>query len=188
MKRGFTSPFPRNGSASGNWRWTLTRAVGSALAIALAAGCGGDSKPTVFSNPHPEPAHSHDRGKMMLVDAGPYHAGLTAHLSQKEGNELDVLIETADADPKPVPLPVGRFKATATRAGDRKAYPLEFEPAPKDERAGDPEGTCSHFTAKAPWVRHADRLTVTAALPLDGKPTEVRWAGFDPKKYAHVDE
>lgn len=166
----------------------MFRLFGLLAAVGCTAGCGGNSKPSVFSNPHTEAPHSHDRGHMLLVDFGPYHAGLTAHLSKKEGNELDILIETADADPKPVPLPVISFAASATRPGDAEPYALMFEPAPKDERMGDPEGKCSHFTAKAGWIKHEDKLTVTATLPLEGKPTEIRWTDFNPKKYAHVDE
>jgi hypothetical protein len=33
-----------------------------------------------------------------------------------------------------------------------------------------------------------DTLTVTATIPIDGKPQPVEWADFRPKKYAHADE
>jgi hypothetical protein len=124
---------------------------------------------------------------MLLADAGHYHAGLAAHLSTKEGNELDVLFETADKEPKPVPLPLTGFKATAKTA-DGKEHVLEFEPAPKNERKDDPDAKCSHFSAKAGWMKHADVLTVTATVDIHGKPTPIEWKGFNPKKYAHHDE
>src|SRR5580658_2009332 len=61
----------------------------------LIGGCKPESKPTVFESKHDEhEQHSHDRGKMMLADFGAYHAGLTAHHSSKEGNELDIVVET----------------------------------------------------------------------------------------------
>ena len=151
-------------------------------------GCKPESKPTVFESKHDEHGHSHERDKMMLGDFGPYHAGLTAHLSKKEGNELDIVFETADKEPKPLPLPLTKLTARATRTGDEKTYTLEFEPAPKDERKDDPDGKCSHFTAKAPWIKHEDMLTVTLITSLDGEEKRVLWLDFNPKKFAHVDE
>jgi hypothetical protein len=155
----------------------------------LIGGCKPESKPTVFESKHDEhEQHSHDRGKMMLADFGAYHAGLTAHLSSKEGNELDIVVETDEKEPKPVPVPQSKLHATASRNGEDKTYTLEFDPAPKDERKEDPEGKCSRFTAKAPWIKHADILTITATIPLNGQEKKVVWVDFNPKKYAHVDE
>lgn len=162
----------------------MRRAAAAALATLAAALCGcPDRKPpaTFQSEPHD---HAHERDKMLLADAGPYHAALTAHLSSKDGNELDVFFETTDAPPKPVPLPLAKFAATAT-AADGTKHALEFEPASKDERQGDPEGKCSHFVAKAPWMKPDDVLTVSATVAIDGKPTAVEWKDFNPKKYAH---
>ena len=143
--------------------------------------------PTVFkSDPH---GHSHERDKMLLADVSKtdYHAALTAHLSDKDGHELDIFFETADDTPNPVPLSVAKFAATATTAGGA-AHPLEFEPAPPEERKGDPAGRCSHFVAKAGWMKRTDALTVTATLDIDGKPAKIEWKSFNPKKYAHHDE
>jgi hypothetical protein len=121
---------------------------------------------------------------MKLADAGHYHAALTAHLSRKDGNELDVFFETADEVPKPVPLPLAAFKAAAkTAAGEDRV--LEFEPAPKDERKDDPDGKCSHFVAKAGWMNPDDVLTVTATVPVHGEPKALEWKDFNPRKYAH---
>src|SRR5262249_50399551 len=83
------------------------------------------------------PEHTHERGKMLIADAGNYHALLTAHLSLKDGNELDIFFETAEEkNPTPVAIPLESFTAYAqTGEGDLKE--LEFECAPARER---PEG------------------------------------------------
>jgi hypothetical protein len=158
-----------------------------AVALVLLAGCGEKPPPAATFKSEPGHGHSHDHGKMLRVDLGKkHHAGLTAHLSQKDGNELDLVFETVAG--KPAPMPLTNVVAKAKRAGDAKDYDLVFEPAPKDERKDDPDGTCSRFTAKAPWMKADDTLTVTATVVVDGKPHPVEWADFHPKKYAHVDE
>jgi len=158
-----------------------------ALVGVFICGCKPENKPTVFENKHDEHEHhSHERGNMMLADFGPYHAGLTAHLSKKEGNELDIVFETVDE--KPQPLPLAKLTAKASISGEEKTYTLEFEPAEKDERKGDPDGKCSRFTAKAPWMKHEQMLTVVLTAPLDGQEKKAIWTDFNPKKYAHVDE
>ncbi len=132
--------------------------------------------------------HTHERGKMMLADAGPYHAALTAHLA-KDGNELDVFIETDNDEPQPVALPLVQIIAKAKRSGDTQEYKLIFEPAPADERPkSETIGTCSHFVAKAPWMTRADMLTVVAELEVKGKLRKVIWGEFSPLKFAHHDE
>src|SRR5437899_1979380 len=58
--------------------------------------------------------HSHVRGKMLIEDVGKHHALLTAHLSSKEGNELDIFFETADEkNPQPVAIPAEPLKGHA---------------------------------------------------------------------------
>lgn len=153
------------------------------VALAL-CGCPQPKPPATFVSD--EHGHSHERDHMKFVDVGdlPYHAGLTAHLSQKDGNELDVFFETADDAHKPVPMSLVNFAAAATTA-DGKQHMLKFEPAPKDERKDDPDGKCSHFVAKAGWMKPDDVLTVTAPLLIDGKHVKVVWKDFNPKKYAH---
>ncbi|HEV3440782.1 MAG TPA: hypothetical protein VG122_25740 [Gemmata sp.] len=153
-------------------------------------GCSKESKPTASENKQDEHAHghNHEQNKMMIEDFGSYHAGLTAHLSKKEGNELDIVFETQDKEPKPVPLPLTKLIAKATRSGDDKTHTLEFEPAEKNERKDDSDGKCSRFTAKAPWIKHEDMLTVTLITTLDGKEKRVVWVDFNPKKFAHIDE
>lgn len=181
----------------------LSVVFAGALGLSL-FGCGGSSAPT----PSPSPAakseshdshatdehshkdgekahgHSHERGKMLIADAGPYHALLTAHLS-KDGNELGIFFETpVDKDPQPVALPLASFAAQAT-TGEGESQTLTFEPAPAEERpAGEKEG-CSHFVAKAPWMKPEDDLLVVAKFTLDGKEVVARWKSFVPKTYAH---
>ncbi|HJZ59632.1 MAG TPA: hypothetical protein VKE74_32100 [Gemmataceae bacterium] len=153
-----------------------------AAVVVFGSGCGGGSG-GVFSSGE----HAHERDKMLLADAGNYHAGLTAHLSSKTGNELDILFETADDAHKPVPLPLTGFTATA-KASDGGEQVLEFKPAPKDERKTDPDGKCSHFVATAAWMKPDDKLTITATVEIDGKKERIEWKDFNPKKYAHVEE
>ncbi|MDB5308604.1 MAG: hypothetical protein JWO38_2806 [Gemmataceae bacterium] len=162
----------------------------AAFAAVVPAGCDTPKPvaPATHRADDDAHGHSHERDKMLLADAGPYHAALTAHLSSKEGNELDVLFETADDKaPQPVPLPLAKVTATA-RTADGKEHPLVFEPAPMDERKTDPAGKCSHFVAKAPWMSPADVLTVSATVEIEGKPRHVEWKAFNPKKYAHHKE
>src|SRR5262245_57903441 len=97
-----------------------------------------------------EAGHVHERGKMLIADAGEHHALLTAHLSPK-GNEVDIFFETDAERPAPVAIAASPFTAFARRK-DGEAKELKFECAPADERPkGEKEGTCSHFVAKAPW-------------------------------------
>lgn len=129
--------------------------------------------------------HSHERGKMLIADAGSVHALLTAHLAAT-GNELDIFFETpVDKDPQPVAIAVESFEAQAT-AGEGESQTLTFEPAPAEERpVGEKAGTYSHFVAKAPWMKLEDDLLVVAKFTVDGKEVVGRWKNFNPKKYAH---
>jgi hypothetical protein len=130
--------------------------------------------------------HAHERSKMLIADAGKYHALLTAHLSP-EGNELDIFFETADEkNPQPVAARFESFTAYAFVPGEEKPRELLFECAPADERPqGEKPGTCSHFVAKAPWLKPDVTLEVVAPLTLDGDKYRVEWKGFNPNKYAH---
>src|SRR5579883_3266679 len=80
--------------------------------------------------------HSHERGKMLLADVGrKYHALLTAHLSAKNGNELDIFFETQDdKNPTPAAIPVESFTARIRVAGEDQSKEIKFEPAPAEER------------------------------------------------------
>ncbi len=141
---------------------------------------GGDHKEGEAAH-----GHSHERDKMLIADAGSVHALLTAHLAAA-GNELDIFFETpVDKDPQPVAITVESFEAQAT-AGEGESQTLTFEPAPADERpVGEKAGRCSHFVAKAPWMKPEDDLLVVAKFRLDGKEVVGRWKNFNPKKYAH---
>ncbi len=158
----------------------------------VVAGCSpSSSAPTPVASGRAadrEADHAHERDKMKLADAGPYHAALTAHLS-KDGNELDVFIETAGAEPKPVGIADTALVAKATRAGDPIEYTLTFDPAPAEERPTDEaKGTCSHFVAKAEWLKPDDVVTVKCEIEVQGKRRPVVWKEFVPKKYAHHDD
>lgn len=167
-------------------------------------GCGGDTKSpetkittqkqapadsVATTVEKTDPGHSHERGKMLLADAGKHHALLTAHLSPK-GNELDLFFETSeDKNPTPVALAVKSIKGFATRPGEEKPQELEFLPAPAEERPkGEKSDACSHFVAKAPWMKPTDALSVTIRLEIDGERHRVTWDEFVPRKYAHHEE
>jgi hypothetical protein len=157
--------------------------------ILMMCGCADKPPPaTGDGDKKVEAGHSHERGKMLIADAGEYHALLTAHLSPK-GNELDIFFETTDDAPKPVAIPLTRLTAFARNIGEGEPRELTFEPAPADERPkGEKEGTCSHFVAKAPWMKPDDSLTVILNLELGGRRHRVEWKPFIPKKYAHHEE
>jgi len=169
----------------------------AALVLPLAlVGCGGDKdkkdQQTEFKNDKKDGHdHSdHDSGQFKIEDlklsgGKEIHAKLTAHLSKKGENELEVVFETTDKEPKRVHFAVAKMGGRATRKGDDKAYELEFVPAPKEERKDDPEGQCSHFSADAKWMKPDDELVVTLNVPVDGKPKPVVWPGFVPKKWGH---
>jgi hypothetical protein len=170
---------------------TMSLRVGVTLfVLALLGGCadkpaappaGGDAKKADAD----DAGHTHVRDKMLLADAGEYHAALTAHLSP-QGNELDIFFETTDDKPAPVAIPSTKLTAFARNIGEGEPRELVFEPAPADERPkGEKPGTCSHFVAKAPWLKPDDSLTVVLNLELDGRRHRVTWNKFVPKQYAH---
>jgi hypothetical protein len=140
---------------------------------------------TPAANDH---GHSHEKDKLLIADAGDYHFLLTAHLA-KAGNELDIFVETpVSENAQPVALPLKSFTAQAT-VGDGEAQTLTFEPAPPDERpAGEGDEKCSHFVAKADWMKPEDTLYVVARITVDGKELAARWENFTPSKYAHHHE
>lgn len=128
---------------------------------------------------------------MLLADVGrKYHALLTAHLSSKDGNELDIFFETQDDEnPAPAAIPVESFAAHVRVAGEDQAKEIKFEPAPIEERPkGEKSGTYSHFVAKAPWMKASDNLNVVVFLTLEGERYRVIWENFNPKKYAHHED
>lgn len=172
----------------------MSRLISVALLV-TAAGCGGPpSPPAPLASTQAGPttssdAHAHEKGKMLIADLGPYHALLTAHLS-KGGHELDVFVESAEANPKPVALPVDVLKATVQlRRTDGGVREIEFTPAPADERpAGEAAGTCSHFVAKVPWLEPDTEHRVIAEVEVGGKKLTARWNSFVPRKHAHHED
>lgn len=166
----------------------------TAMALCFLTLLGCDKAPPAYSvqstptqdSSDPTPVHTHERGKMLIADAGPYHALLTAHLS-KNGNELDVFFETSDKSAKPVAIAVQGFSATIqVRIGEGELKKVEFRPAPAGERpAGEAPERCSHFVASVPWLAPDVPLRVTIELPLNGRAETIRWNDFLANKYAH---
>ena len=176
-------------------------------AMIVSMGCSSATPPTdsgpvnlVKTHPseHDEKAHGHEhhRDKMMVAHAAKYHVYLTAHLSSKDGNELDVFVEGEEGSPStekgahetpnPAAIPVEKFIAKAKRDGEDKEYELTFEPAPANERPDNEAlGMCSHFVAKAGWMKPDDVLTITGEIDLDGRIRKPKWKEFVPRKYAH---
>ena len=159
------------------------------------AGCS-DTTPTAPATPttqalpqekgHDE-GHDHSSGKMMVAHLGKYHAKLTAHLSAKDGNELDLFVETTADPATPVALPTLKVTGTAQRGGEE--FPLTFEPAPADERPkGEAAGTCSHFVAKAAFLKPTDTLTIVVEVEVDGRKRKCTWKNFEVAKFTHAAE
>jgi hypothetical protein len=161
-------------------------AVSLALLAFALCGCPANRQPATFQSE--SESHSHERGNMLLTDATPYcHAALTAHLSEKDGNELHAFFETVSDPPKPVRLSLISFKAFA-RTADGTEREVEFDPAPKDQRKDDPDGSCSHFVAKAPWMKPEDVLLIRGAAMVQAKLVPITWKDFSVKKYSqHVE-
>ena len=131
--------------------------------------------------------HDHNAGQMMTGHLGKYHAKLTAHLSAKDGNELDVFVETIADAPTPVALPTLTITGTARRDGEE--FPLTFEPAPADERPKlEAAGTCSHYVAKATFLKPTDTLTVVIEVEIDGRKRKCTWKNFELAKFTHASE
>ena len=164
--------------------------MGKTLALVIVGfsvlgGCSAPpaAAPISKAAPHTHDAsdHNHDRGQMMIASDGFIEALLTAHLSSKTGNELDVFVEKAGA---PLALTTTELRAIADAPDGRKE--LAFECAPREERPeGEREGTCSHFVARAPWVRPGEPIRVATTLPLRRGDIEYVWRGFEAMRYAH---
>ena len=165
------------------------------LGLAALAGCTDTTatNPATATTQKLAQEHSHDddhdhaRDKMMISHLAKYHANLTAHLSAKDGNELDVLVETIGDAPTPVALPTLTFTGVAKRGGEE--FPLTFTAAPADERPkGEAAGTCSHFVAKAAFLKPDDTLGVTVEVEIDGRKRKCTWKNFEVAKFTHAAE
>ena len=170
---------------------TVTRRGILTVLVALAIGCAAPVAPpktgTTAGVPHAhDPGdHNHARGKMLLASDGTYNALLTAHLSAKDGNELDIFVEDEDG---PFALTSKSLTATARGAGGEPRT-LTFECAPPNERpAAEAPGTCSHYVTKAPWIQVGHALRVETSLAVGGRTIAMVWREFEPKKYAHHEE
>lgn len=164
--------------------------VGFFAAAACLAGCDNKkSTPSEFKGKNE--GHQHDEKTtkdVTLPDGKLVHVILTAHLDEKEGNELDVVFEKHEKD-EPYPIPINaKLTASVTRKGDDKRKNLDFKPAEKDERKGDPDGKCSRFSAGAGWMKPDDELTVVLSIEFDGQLKKATYAPFVPKDSAHKHE
>ena len=169
----------------------LSICVGIFAAAAIGCAAPAAAPPTTVTggaphaHAHDAGDHNHSRGKMLLASDGTYNALLTAHLSAKDGNELDIFVENKDG---PYALAVTKMEATA-RIGEGENRTVSFACAPANERpTNEAEGTCSHFVALAPWMRVGEVLRVETALPIRDKKVPMTWRDFEPKKYAHHEE
>ncbi len=161
----------------------------SGLLVLSMASCSSSSSPPQSIRTGPvESAHTHERDKMMIADAGSVHAALTAHLS-RDGNELDLFLETPGRSPEPVTITAASLSATIKVNDEPEQRVVTFAPAPAEERPeGETGAACSHFVAKAAWMKRSDRLTVECELEIDGEKHKVIWKDFRPVKYAHHDD
>lgn len=147
------------------------------------------SAPTAADKKKEDDDHDHDRENMMVAHLGPkVHVWLTAHISSKTGNELDIFFEDLATD-KPLAMSFEKVVAKAKPSREDKTYELTFEPAPANERPKDePKGKCSHFVAKTPWLKADDTLFVQFEVEYDGKLRKSTWKSFDVKKNTHHSE
>lgn len=166
--------------------------LGAAFVMGLIVGCASPAKP-IAAAPHAHPHthnpsdHNHARGKMLMASDGTTTALLTAHLSPSTGNELDIFVERKGS---PFAVPATTMTALAkTPAGEDKK--IAFECAPRDERpAAEPDDVCSHFVAKAPWMKTGEMLLVKADLPVNERTDSSTfvWREFEARRYAHHEE
>jgi hypothetical protein len=171
--------------------YRLTCALLFVASAVFLAGCDKQTKPTEVKG-HGHDHSDHDRHDAMieditLPDDTTAHIGLQAHISAAEGSELDLFFEKTDKK-EPLPIPM-KWKITARvdQKGDDKPHELEFKPAKKEERKGDPDDKCSRFSADVPWIRPSEEATVVVTLEMDGKPKKATFLKFVPNKFIHKD-
>ena len=143
-----------------------------------------------FSHGHGHHHHSHGASKpgeqdpaLKPVAVAGGLLQLTAHLSAKDGNELDVFVQTAARTPLAIHMAT---VAAVVRVGSVEMR-VVFEPAPADERpAGELDG-CSHFVAKTPFMAKDVPANVSMSVVMAAGAEEVaaEWIEFVPQKFAH---
>jgi len=122
---------------------------------------------------------------MLCAEVGDTRFWLTSHLESKGTNELDLFISDAKNNPRTI---TADKLAAEIAIGDTKNQ-ATFEPAPAEERPkGEKGNSCSHFVAKAAFMKATDTLTATISVPVAGKTQSVTFSGFDVKKYAHHEQ
>jgi hypothetical protein len=169
----------------------MTKPILACLFAMVAIGCAAPTAPPApaATPPHPHAHnpgdHNHARGKMLMASDGSYNALLTAHLSAKDGNELDIFVEDKDG---PYALKAKTLEAVAqVGAGEKKT--VSFECAPANERpAKEAEGTCSHYVAKTPWMRTGETMRVETTINVGDHGVAMTWRDFEARKYAHHEE
>lgn len=149
------------------------------VGLSFTIGCASAApQKAVAAHTHNASDHNHDRGQMMIASNGLVEALLTAHLSSKTGNELDVFVEKSGS---PLALTTTELHAVAHVGTEAKQIDVACAPAeerPKDERDG-----CSHFVARAEWLRPGQAIRVETELPL--RRAAYVWRGFEAIRYAH---
>ena len=163
----------------------------AAASCAAPAAAPAKAATTTAGQPHPHAQahnpgdHNHARGKMLMASDGSYNALLTAHLSAKDGNELDIFVEDKDG---PFALKAKTLEAVA-QAGEGEKRVVSFACAPADERpAHEADGTCSHYVAKTPWLRVGQMLRVDSTIPVSDRGVAMTWRDFEARRYAHHEE
>ena len=158
-------------------------------AVVLLAGC---DKPvqdkTAPSVPKNKPDHNRPDAaleEIRLPGGLPCLAGLSARLSETEGNRLEIFFEDDSSYRGVVSIPL-RAKVTArvTRAVDGMPSDLIFEPTPSTERRDDDAEMCSRFVAKVPWMKRDDSLDVTLSVEYSEKVRTVNFEKFIPRERA----
>jgi hypothetical protein len=121
-------------------------------------------------------------GVLLVTRDGGYDALLSAHLSA-EGNELDIYLQKSGGDGQPAALPDRAFGARIVG----RDVQVRFECAPAEERPPtEPEGQCSHFVARTPWMRSDETLDLRTEVAVNDASLTFAWQGFRPDRYAHA--
>ena len=61
-------------------------------------------------------------------------------------------------------------------------------PRPTSVPKGEVAGTCSHYVAKAKFLKPTDTLTVVVEVEIDGRKRKCTWKNFEVAKFTHAAE